>query len=192
MPKGLSKANHNTYCTTPQWGLVGSWQDWSVFVQKLSNISDSYSPEDDDKDTIVSISFPNNGKAVDYFICFAKYQNHICWDERALCKVVKDAIPNHIRDELCYSIEDVSMFEGFKRVVLHINNNHWKRIQDDKNKLQNNCPFHSTYPRLQDRNPREACGQRRELTPSKSRRSSQQHWRPHLGHQLSEFPPVTY
>ena len=43
-------------------------KDWSAFVQKLSNLFGSYSPEDDDKDAIVAISFPNNGKAVNYFI----------------------------------------------------------------------------------------------------------------------------
>jgi len=59
---------------------------------------------------------------------FTKYQNCICWDERVLCKVVKDAIPNQIRDELRYSQEDMSSFEGFKRVVLWIDNDYWKRI----------------------------------------------------------------
>ena len=32
-------------------------EDWSAFVQKLSNIFGSYSPEDDNEDTIVSIPF---------------------------------------------------------------------------------------------------------------------------------------
>jgi len=48
-------------------------EDWPAFVQKLSNIFGFYSPEDDDKDAIVSIPFPSDGKAVDYFIHFAKY-----------------------------------------------------------------------------------------------------------------------
>ena len=50
-------------------------EDWSAFVQRLSNIFGSYSPEDNDKDAIISIPFPNNRKATDYFIHFAKYQN---------------------------------------------------------------------------------------------------------------------
>jgi len=53
-------------------------EDWSAFVQKLFNIFGSYSSEDDDEDTIVAISFSNDGKAIDYFICFTKYQNRIC------------------------------------------------------------------------------------------------------------------
>jgi len=52
-------------------------ENWTAFVQKLSNIFGSYSPEDDDEDVIVAIPFPNDGKAVTYFIYFAKYQNHI-------------------------------------------------------------------------------------------------------------------
>ena len=48
-------------------------EDWDVFVQKLSNIFGSYSPEDDDEDTIVSILFSSDGKAITYFIQFAKY-----------------------------------------------------------------------------------------------------------------------
>ena len=107
-------------------------------MQKLSNIFRSYSPEDDDEDVIVAIPFSNDGKAVDYFIRFAKYQNCIHWDERALCKIVKDTIPNWIWDELHYSQEDVLSFEGFKRAVLQIDNDYWKRIQDNKKRLQTN------------------------------------------------------
>ena len=73
-------------------------EDWSVFVQKLSNLFGSYSPEDDDKDTIVAIPFPNDSKTVNYFIQFAKFQNQIYWDDRVLRKVVKDAIPDRIRN----------------------------------------------------------------------------------------------
>jgi len=59
-------------------------EDWSAFVQKLSNVFGSYTPEDDNEDTIVAISFLPNGKAVIYFIQFAKYQNRICWGNRSL------------------------------------------------------------------------------------------------------------
>jgi len=82
----------------------------------------SYSPEDDDEDAIVAILFPNDSKAVNYFIQFAKFQNRICWDNRALRKVVKDTIPNHVHDELRFSHEDVSTFEGLKRAVMRIDN----------------------------------------------------------------------
>ena len=61
--------------------------------------------------------------------------------------MVKDAIPNCIRDELRYSMEDVSTFEGFKRAVLCIDNDYWKRIQDDKNKPRNNRSLHSHIPK---------------------------------------------
>ena len=69
-------------------------------------------------------------------------------DERAFRKVVKDAIPNRIQDKLCYSQEDVLSFEGFKRAVLQIDNDYWKRIQDDKKRLQTNQFFqhHLTKP----------------------------------------------
>jgi len=94
-------------------------EDWSAFVQKLSNLFRSYSLEDNDEDTIIAIFFPNDGKV---FIQFAKFQNQICWDDRALKKIVKDVIPDHIH-------EDVSMFEGLKRTVMRIDNDFWKRQQ---------------------------------------------------------------
>ena len=103
-------------------------EDWSVFVQKLSNIFSSYSPEDDNENMIVSIPFPSDSKAVNYFICFVKYQNYICWNKRTLCKVVKDTILNCIQDKLYYSQENVLFFEGFKRAVLWIDSNYWKRV----------------------------------------------------------------
>jgi len=56
-------------------------KDWSAFVQKLSNIFGSYLSEDNDENAIVSIPFPQDGKAVNYFIQFAKYQNWIHWDD---------------------------------------------------------------------------------------------------------------
>jgi len=52
---------------------------------------------------IVSIPFSSDSKAVNYFICFVKYQNHVCWDKRTLYKVVKDTILNYIQDKLYYS-----------------------------------------------------------------------------------------
>jgi len=39
-----------------------------------------------------------------------------------LRKVVKNALPSCIRDELCFSHEDVLSFEGLKRAVLRIDN----------------------------------------------------------------------
>ena len=41
--------------------------------------------------------------------------------------MVKDAIPDCICDELRFSHEDVSMFEGLKRAVIRIDNDFWKR-----------------------------------------------------------------
>jgi len=43
-------------------------ENWSIFVQKLSNIFGSYSPEDNDKNAIIFIPFPHNRKAINYFI----------------------------------------------------------------------------------------------------------------------------
>jgi len=48
-------------------------EEWSAFIQKLSNLFGSYSPENDNEDAIVAIPFPNNGKTVNYFIQFAKF-----------------------------------------------------------------------------------------------------------------------
>ena len=50
-------------------------EEWLAFVQKLSNLFGSYSPEDDNKDAIIAIPFLIKGKTVNYFIQFAKYQN---------------------------------------------------------------------------------------------------------------------
>jgi len=117
--------------------VLTSWKSGrSAFVQKLSNLLGSYLPEDDDEDTIVAILFSNNGKAVNYFIQFAKFQNRIHWDDRALRKVVKDAIPNCARNKLRFSHEDVSTFEGLKRAVMRIDNDFWKCQQEERHKFQ--------------------------------------------------------
>jgi Domain of unknown function (DUF4939)/Zinc knuckle len=108
--------------------------DWNAFVQRLVNLFGSYSPEDDDEDAITSLSFPDGGKATKYFIEFAKYQTRIKWDDRSLRKIVKDAIPARITNELRFIHEDTSTFEGFKRAVLKIDNDYWKRKQDEANK----------------------------------------------------------
>jgi len=99
-------------------------KDWTVFIQKLSNVFGSYLPEDDDEDAIVSIPFPNDRRAVNYFIQFAKYQNRIHWDDHSLQKVVKNALFTYIRDELCFSHEDIFSFEGLKRAVMRIDNDY--------------------------------------------------------------------
>jgi len=99
-------------------------EDWPAFVQWLSNVFGSYSLEDDNKDTIIAIPFPHDGRATDYFICFAKYQNWIWWDDRSFCKVVKDTILIRISKELYYSQEDLLLFEEYKRAVMRIDDNH--------------------------------------------------------------------
>jgi len=43
-------------------------EDWSAFIQKLSNLFGSYSSEDDDEDAIASIPFPHDRKVVNYSI----------------------------------------------------------------------------------------------------------------------------
>jgi len=121
---------------------------WSAFVQKLSNTFGSYSPEDDNENAIVSIPFPHDGKAVNYFIQFTKYQNRIRWDDRSLRKIVKDAIPSYIRNELRFSHEDTSSFEGFKRAIMRIDSDYWKRTQDDKNKLRTIRPLQTHFQRI--------------------------------------------
>ena len=110
-------------------------EEWLAFVQKLSNLFGSYSPEDNNEDAIVAIPFHNDGKAINYFIQFAKFQNRIRWDDRSLWKIVKDAIPNCIHDELRFSHEDILTFEGLKRAVMRINNDFWKRHQKEKHKF---------------------------------------------------------
>jgi len=95
-----------------------------------------YSPEDNNEDAIATIHFSHNRKITDYSICFAKYQNWICWENRSLCKVVKDAIPARTSEELHYSREDLSLFEGYKRAVMRIDNNYWRQIQDKKNQVR--------------------------------------------------------
>jgi len=57
--------------------LLDFLEDWTAFVQQLSNVFGSYSLEDNNEDAIMAISFPHNEKASNYFIQFAKYQNQI-------------------------------------------------------------------------------------------------------------------
>jgi len=122
-------------------------EDWLAFTQKLANVFSSYTPEDDDENAIVIIPFPPDGKAVTYFIQFAKYQNRICWGDCSLQKVVKDAIPPRISEELCYSKEDLSIFEGLKRAVQKIDSDYWRRVSDDKQKQQVACTLQNYFPR---------------------------------------------
>ena len=93
----------------------------------------------------MAIVFPNEGKAVNYFIQFTKYQNQICWDDHFLQKVVKDALPLCMRDKLRFSHENVLFFKGLKRAILRINNNYWKHQLENKNKSQTTCTL-QIYP----------------------------------------------
>ena len=49
--------------------------------------------------------------------------------------MVKDALPSRIRDELRFSHEDTSHFEGLKRAILQIDNDYWKRHLEEKKKF---------------------------------------------------------
>ena len=120
-------------------------EDWTTFAQKLSNVFGSYLLENNNKNAIMAIVFPNEGKAVNYFIQFTKYQNQICWDDHFLQKVVKDALPLCMRDKLRFSHENVLFFKGLKRAILRINNNYWKHQLENKNKSQTTCTL-QIYP----------------------------------------------
>jgi len=122
-------------------------EDWSAFVQKLSNVFGLYIPEDDNKDAIVAIPFPPEDKTVTYFIQFAKYQNRIQWGDCSLQKIVKDTILPRISEELRYSKEDLSTFKELKRTVLKIDSDHWRRVSDDKQRQQTACTLQSRLPR---------------------------------------------
>lgn len=63
-------------------------------------------------------------------------------------KTVKDAIPNKIKDKLWYSQENVLSFEGFKKVVLRINNDCWRRLQDKRNKAHARKGSYDYLPKL--------------------------------------------
>jgi len=88
------------------------------------NIFGSYSPENNNKDTIVAIFFSPEDKTINYFIQFAKYQNKICWNNKALQKVVKDTILTRISKELHFSKEDLFIFKELKWTVIKVNNNY--------------------------------------------------------------------
>ena len=107
-------------------------ESWSVFVQKLANIFGLYLLENDNDDVIITLAFPSNGKAINYFIQFTRYQNKIKWDNWSLYKAVKNAIPPRIQDKLCVWKENLSTFKAFKQAVIKIDNNYWKWIQEDK------------------------------------------------------------
>jgi len=76
--RGIALDHFEPFINEPNpYQVIDFLEDWDAFVQKLSNIFGSYSLEDDDEDAIVAIPFPPDGKAVNYFIQFAKYQNRI-------------------------------------------------------------------------------------------------------------------
>jgi len=50
-------------------------------------------------------------------------------------KVVKDALPSYICDELHFCHKDISTFEGLKRAVLRVDNNYWKQTLEEPNKF---------------------------------------------------------
>jgi len=49
--------------------------------------------------------------------------------------MVKDTLLSRINNELYFSKENLSIFEGLKRTVMRIDNNYWRHIQDEKNRL---------------------------------------------------------
>ena len=49
---------------------------------------------------------------------------------------MKDALPTRISEELHFSREDLSTFEGLKRAVMRIDSDYWRHVQDGKNKTR--------------------------------------------------------
>lgn len=45
-------------------------------------------------------------------------------------------VPTRISNKLRFSKEDLSTFEGYKQAIMRIDNNYWKKVQDEKNKVK--------------------------------------------------------
>ena len=88
------------------------------------NVFSPYTLEDNDKDTIIAIPFLYDRKTVTYFIQFVKYKNRIRWEDCSLWKVIKNTILERISEELYFRKENISTFEGLKRVVLKIDSDY--------------------------------------------------------------------
>ncbi|GJJ07976.1 hypothetical protein Clacol_002183 [Clathrus columnatus] len=109
-------------------------QDWDAFVQKLANQFGSYTPEDDDENAIHMINFPENGKAMKYFIEFAKYQNRIKFKDCSLRHIVKTTIPERISSKLSTCGIATDTFDGMRQAIQKIDNEYWKAKQEEENR----------------------------------------------------------
>jgi len=92
------------------------------FCSKISNIFGSYSLEDNNKDTIVAIPFPTNGKAINYFILLQTLFSHISINSSTILMVLT-AIESPQKD-LLINTSHVSRQSVMAKILSRSTGNH--------------------------------------------------------------------
>jgi hypothetical protein len=106
-------------------------RSWKAFRDSITQQFGSYSPEDDDEAQLYSIPFPEKGRATEYFIKFAQYENRVQFGGRALRFIARQALPQRLRKAVNESKLPKESWEDFKACVLKCDDDYWRSIEQD-------------------------------------------------------------
>ncbi|KIJ23698.1 hypothetical protein M422DRAFT_275662 [Sphaerobolus stellatus SS14] len=114
-------ANYPSREATPLYLLY-----WEEFVYKLKENFGPVDMEEDAEEDLEELKMATNHCVTKYFIAFAKYKARTQFNNRGYYRMVKNALPNHILDDLAKIWPKTKTYELLRQVVLQIDQCYWQ------------------------------------------------------------------
>ncbi|KIJ51646.1 hypothetical protein M422DRAFT_89457, partial [Sphaerobolus stellatus SS14] len=104
---------------------------WEEFVYELKENFGPVDMEEDAEEDLEDLKMATNHRATKYFIAFAKYKARTQFNDRGYYRMVKNALPDRILDDLAKIWPKPKTYESLRQVVLQIDQRYWQTHHEE-------------------------------------------------------------
>ncbi|KIJ43752.1 hypothetical protein M422DRAFT_252999 [Sphaerobolus stellatus SS14] len=112
--------------------------------EKLSNFLFQLDMEEDTEEDLEDLKMATNHRATKYFIAFAKYKARTQFNDRGYYRMVKNALPDRILDNLAKIWPKPKTYESLRQVVLQIDQHYWQTRREESRRKAHWGPMTSS------------------------------------------------
>ncbi|KIJ43883.1 hypothetical protein M422DRAFT_252806 [Sphaerobolus stellatus SS14] len=117
---------------------------WEEFVYKLQEHFGPLDMEEDAEEDLEDLKMGTNHRATKYFISFAKYKARTQYNDRGYYRMVKNALPDRILDDLAKIWPKPKTFESLCQAVLQIDQCYWQTCHEENRRKARRDPTTSS------------------------------------------------
>jgi hypothetical protein len=109
---------------------------WVEFVEELKSNFGTASPEEDAETALEELKMEKHHQATRFFISFAKYKAKTAYNDRGYYRLVMNAMPDRILEELHRVFPMPKSYETLRSMILQIDQRYWnhKKIMEMRRK----------------------------------------------------------